>query len=407
VRRPVCAKRRRGDPSPQATVKPAGRHDVRMIATPDPDLPRTLADFAAVAQTRLSPDAFGYYSGGAGDELTLSDNVAAWSRIALRPRVLVDVSTRDCGVLLLGRPRPHPLIVAPTAFQKHAHPEGEVATARAAAQAGAIFCLSTIAHTGVAELAAGAPDADRWLQLYVFRDRGVSRDMVAAAADNGFEAIVITVDLPVWGARDRDIRSGFVAADASAVPSADAAAAAGAMTPADFAGLIDPSLTWDDIEAFAAESELPVLVKGVLSAEDARHAADAGAAGVVVSNHGGRQLDTVLSGADALPGVVDAVGGDVDVLVDGGIRRGTDIVKALAYGARAVMVGRPVLWGLATAGTAGAHAVLDILLRELDVALALVGIPNARDLDRSVLQPAPWVDVADRRPFHDPGHDRA
>lgn len=362
-----------------------------MTELPGHELPLTLADFAAVAEQRLPPSAFGYYVGGAGDEVTVRDNVAAWSRTALRPRVLVDVSHRDPGVTLLGRPRPHPLLVAPTAFQKHAHPEGEAASARAAAQTGTIFCLSTIAHTGIAELAAGAPDATKWLQLYVFRDRAVSRDMVAAAVDNGFEALVITVDLPVWGARDRDLRSGFVAADASAVPSADAAAATGPMSPADFARLVDPSLTWDDIERFAAESELPVLVKGVLTPEDARSAVAAGVAGVVVSNHGGRQLDTVLSGADALPAVVDAVAAEVDVLVDGGIRRGTDIVKALAYGARAVLVGRPVLWGLAAGGTLGAQAVLEILLNEFDTALALVGVPRAADLDRSVLQPAPWA----------------
>lgn len=365
-----------------------------MIEPPDPSgagLPLTLADFAAVAEQRLSPGAFGYYAGGAGDELTLADNVAAWSRIALRPRVLVDVANRDLGITLLGRHRPHPLIVAPMAFQKHADPLGEVALARAAAATDAVYTLSTAAHTSVAELAAAAPEATRWFQLYVFRDRGVSRALVDAAVAGGFEALVVTVDLPVIGPRDRDLSTGFIASDASGVPSANAADATGALSPADFAALIDPSLTWDDVEQFADQSALPVLVKGVLTPEDARSAVAAGAAGVVVSNHGGRQLDTVLSGADALPAVVDAVGDEIDVLVDGGIQRGTDIIKALAYGARAVMVGRPVLWGLAAAGETGARAVLEILLRELDVALALVGVPRAIDLDRSVVQPAPWA----------------
>jgi 4-hydroxymandelate oxidase len=370
---------------------PSGRDDVRMIEPPYQGLPLTLADFAAVAEQRLAPGAFAYYAGGAGDEVTVRDNMAAWNRTALRPRVLVDVSHRDPGVTLLGRPRPHPLVVAPLAFQKHADPLGEVATARAAAAVGAVFTLSTAAHTSVTELAATVPEATRWFQLYVLRDRGVSRALVDAAVEGGYEALVVTVDLPVIGPRDRDLRSGFVAADASAVPSADAVDAVGAMRPADFADLVDPSLTWDDIEQFADQSALPTVVKGVLTPEDARHAVAAGAAGVVVSNHGGRQLDTVLSGADALPAVVDAVGDEVDVLVDGGIRRGTDIVKALAYGARAVMVGRPVLWGLAAGGTLGAQAVLEILLAELDVTLALVGVPRAADLDRSTVQPAPWA----------------
>ncbi len=262
--------------------------------------------------------------------------------------------------------------------------------AQAAARTESVMCLSTLATTAPEVLAEAVPECARWFQLYVFRDRGVTRELVAQAVEHGYEALVLTVDLPVMGLRERDLRSGVNAA-ALEVSSASAAGAAGAMTPADFAGLIDSDLNWRDIERFAAETPLPIVVKGILTAEDARLAAQSGARAVVVSNHGGRQLDTVLSGADALPAVVNAVGDQLDVLVDGGIRRGTDVLKAVALGARAVMIGRPVLWGLATDGANGAARVLEILLAELDSALALSGAGRAGDLDPSFVTPAPWV----------------
>jgi isopentenyl diphosphate isomerase/L-lactate dehydrogenase-like FMN-dependent dehydrogenase len=350
----------------------------------------TLADYERAAEERMELGPHGYYAGGAADEHTLQDNVAAWRRLAIRPRMLVGVGERDPGVTVLGRRLPHPLIVAPMAFQLLAHPEGEIATARGAAAAGATFCLSTLATTGVSGLAEAVPEASRWFQLYVFRDRGVSRELVAQAADNGYEAIVVTCDVPVLGVRERDLRSGMLAATVEAVASAVAAGAEGVMTPADFAALIDPNLSWSDVEQFAAESPLPVIVKGLLTPEDARLAAEVGARGIVVSNHGGRQLDTVLAGADALPPIVDEVGDSVDVLVDGGIRRGSDVLKALALGARAVMVGRPLLWGAVVDGADGARRILEILLNEFDVALALTGAPRASSLDRSFVTPAPW-----------------
>ncbi len=350
----------------------------------------SLADYERAAESRMDPGALGYGAGGATDEITLADNPEAWRRLALRPRMLVGVGTRDPGITLLGVRRPHPLLTAPVAFQRLAHPEGEIATARAAAATGTIMCLSTLATTGVAQLAQEVPEASRWFQLYVFSDRGVSRELVAQAADHGYEALVVTVDLPVFGRRERDLRTGVQSA-AKLVQSAQAAGATGAMTPADFAELVDPDLTWSDIETFAAESSLPVIVKGILRAEDARLAAEHGVRGLVVSNHGGRQLDTVLSGADALPPIVEAVGDRLEVIVDGGIRRGTDVLKALALGARAVMVGRPLLWGLAVDGASGAARVLQILLDEFDNALALAGAPRATDLDPSFVTPAPWV----------------
>jgi 4-hydroxymandelate oxidase len=312
--------------------------------------------------------------------LTLEDNVQAWQRIAIRPRVLVDVSERDPSTTLLGRPRPHPVMVAPTAYHRLAHPDGEEATARGAAAADAIFCLSSLATAGPAEVAAAAPDATRWFQLYVFRDRAVSRDLVQAATENGYEAIVITVDLPVLGIRERDVRSQYVIPDALTAASPGTTDRMEPLSLLQIGELIDPTLTWSDVEEFASGCDLPVLVKGVLTPEDARLAAEHGAAAVVVSNHGGRQLDTVVAGADALPAVVEAVGDRMDVIVDGGVRRGTDVLKALALGARAVMVGRPVIWGLATDGEGGVRSVLGLILAEFDAALALSGVPRASAL---------------------------
>ena len=363
----------------------------RALASRRLELPRTISDFERRAAEVLPPGPHGYYAGGAGEEITLRDNVAAWQRLALRPRVGVDCSERDPSTTVLGRQHSHPVIVAPTAFHALATPEGEAATARGAAATDTPFCLSSLSTTGVAELAARAPATRRWFQIYVFKDRAVTEEMVAAAVDHGYEALVLTVDLPVFGTRERDMRSGFAVEHATAVPNLAAAGAQGSLSLRDVGALLDPGLTWDDVGRFAADSPLPVLVKGVLTPEDARRAVDSGAAGIVVSNHGGRQLDTVLSGADALQAVVDETGYELDVLVDGGIRRGTDVIKALALGACAVLVGRPVLWGLAVGGEEGVRRVLELLLAELDTALALAGAPRAAELDRSWIQPGPWA----------------
>ncbi len=333
----------------------------------------------------LGDGAHGYFAGGAGDEITLRDNDASWSRIALRPRMLVDVGERDPAVSLLGRDLPHPLVVAPMAYQKHAHVDGESAMARAAAATDSTFVLSSQTTTSIPDVASAAPDARRWFQLYVFRDRQVSLDLVAQAREHGYEALVITVDFPVAGWRERDKRTGFRVEHPVAInPGGEP------MTTEELFAQHDPTLTWDDLAEFADAAGMPILVKGILRPDDAERAVDAGAAGIIVSNHGGRQLDTVLSGADALPPIVDAVGDRVDLLVDGGIRRGWDVAKALALGANAVLVGRPLLWGLAREGQAGVEAVLGQLLAELDGSLALLGCPRARDLDRSYVTAAPW-----------------
>jgi 4-hydroxymandelate oxidase len=345
------------------------------------ELPETLADFERLAAERLDAGPHGYFAGGAADELTMRASEEAWRRIQIRPRVLVDVSERDPSTTLLGERRPHPLIVAPMAFHRLVHPEAEPETARGAAATATPFCLSTLATTSPADLAAAVPDVPRWFQLYVFKDRGVTSGLVEAAADSGFEALVVTVDLPVQGRRERDLRNAF-RIDAS-VPSVGGRS--GLSLP-EMVEQFDASLTWDDLGRLADESRLPVIVKGVLTPEDARRAVAAGAAGVVVSNHGGRQLDTVAAGAEALPDVAEEVGDEVDLIVDGGIRRGTDVLKAMALGARAVMVGRPAIWGLAVGGAEGVRRVLEVLLAELDVALALTGTPVAAELDATSVQ---------------------
>jgi 4-hydroxymandelate oxidase len=349
----------------------------------------SLADYERAAEQTLGVGAHSYLAGGAGDELTLRENLAAWGRYALRPRMLVGVAERDPSVQLLGRRRPHPILIAPTAFQRLAHPEGELATARAAAATNTVMCLSTLATSSPEAVAQAVPDAPRWFQLYVFKDRGVSRDLVQRASAAGYEVLVVTVDLPLFGIRERELRSPVRSGAAEQV--ASAAGASGEMTPDAFGALIDPDLRWSDIAGFAQESPLPVVVKGILTAEDAVLAVEHGAAGVIVSNHGGRQLDSVLSGADALPEVVAAVGDRADVLVDGGIRRGTDVVKALALGARAVLVGRPVVSGLAVGGAEGVRRVVEILLGEFDNALALIGAPRAAELDSRFITSAPWA----------------
>ncbi len=340
-----------------------------------------LADYERRARDALEPDAFGYFAGGAGDERTLGDNVAAFARWRLRPRVLVDVGAVSPAATILGRAVSMPVLVAPTAFLRLAHPDGEPGVARAAAAAGTIYCLSTLATAGPEEVAAAAPGGARWFQLYCFRDRGITRALVDQAVDAGFEALVLTVDMPFLGRRERDLRSGFAVPAATPVPAFAAAAGGGrTATLAEMVALFDPTLTWRDLEELAASSPLPVVVKGILAGADARLAVAHGAAAVAVSNHGGRQLDGALAALDALPAVAAAVAGQVPVLLDGGVRRGTDVVTALALGARAVLVGRPVVWGLAAGGEAGALDVLELLGEEVRLALALLGCATPADV---------------------------
>ena len=344
--------------------------------------PVNVWDYEALAAERLEPGAHGYYAGGAGDELTLRDNVEAFRRLQLRPRMLVDVAACTTATTVLGHEISMPLLVAPVALQRVADPDGEVAMARAAKAAGTIMCLSTIATASPAEVAeVGGP---RWFQLYVFRDEGVMRELIAQARESGYTALLLTVDAPVRGNRERDLRTGFAFAPDIQV----ASMGRGGVTPKDIFDMVTPSLTWRDLERISAEAGLPLLVKGILTAEDAILSVEHGAAGVVVSNHGGRQLDGVSATIEALPEVVEAVAGRVEVLVDGGIRRGTDVVKALALGAQAVLAGRAPLWGLAVDGEAGARHVLELLREEILTALQLVGATSPADVTRTHVQRA-------------------
>ncbi len=337
--------------------------------------PVCIADFERLAEEKLEPGAFGYFAGGAGDERALQENVEAWRRLRLRPRVLVDVEHVSAATTVLGTAVSMPVLVAPTAIQRLAHPDGEPGMARAAAATGTIMCLSTLATATPAEVAAAAPGSPRWFQLYVFRDRGVTSALVEQAAEHGYGAIVLTVDAPRLGRRERDFRTGFRVPPEIVVPSLAAIGEWAGATPLELLGAIDPSLTWADIDAVRG-SGLPLVLKGIQTAEDAELAVEHGADAIVVSNHGGRQLDAVAPTADLLPEVVHAVAGRIEVYVDGGVRRGSDVVKALALGARAVLVGRPALWGLACGGESGARRVLDLLRDEVELALALCGCPS-------------------------------
>jgi isopentenyl diphosphate isomerase/L-lactate dehydrogenase-like FMN-dependent dehydrogenase len=368
---------------------PPGR--IRFSILPDvPDIeglpvePCNVADYERLARESLSEGAYGYFAGGAGDERTLLENVEAYGRWRLRPRALVDVSEATTRTSVLGAEVSMPLLVAPVAFQRMAHPDGEPGMARAAAAAGTIMVLSTLATATPAEVAAAAPGAPRWFQLYCFRDSGVTHALIDQAEAAGFDAIALTVDAPRLGRRERDLRTGFVIPADVTVPSfAAAAGKATAGTPADMFSLMDPSMGWDDFEELASGSSLPVVVKGILTGEDAALACEHGAAGVIVSNHGGRQLDGATATIEALPEVIDAVEGRLEVLVDGGIRRGADVVKALALGARAVLAGRAPLWGLAARGEPGAREVLELLREEIELAQVLVGCASPQALGRS------------------------
>ena len=354
--------------------------------------PINVDDYERLAHERLEPGPLAYFAGGAGDERTLRDNVEAFTRWQLRPRTRVDVSDPDLGVEVLGTPASMPVFVAPVAVQRLAHPEGEEAMARAAAAAGTVMCLSTLASASPTDVAAAAPDGARWFQLYCFRDRGVTHALIEEAEEAGFGAILLTVDLPYGGRRERDLRAGFEVPPSVTLPAVAAAVGAGErMSVQEVFGIIDPSLTWKDVEAIASRTGLPILVKGLLTAEDAELAVEHGAAGVVVSNHGGRQLDGVPASIDALPEVAEAVGDRAAVLMDGGVRRGTDVVIALALGAQAVLAGRAPLWGLAAAGDAGAQRVLELLRDEVRLALCLCGCPTLADVTGDHVQRPPYI----------------
>ena len=343
----------------------------------------TLDDAERMAEEVVPPDAWSYIAGGAGDERTLRWNREAFSRCRLRYRVLVDVSAVTTETTVLGTPVSMPVLVAPMAFQAIAHEEGEVATARGAAAAGTLMCLSTVATSTPADVAAAAPDAPRWLQIYVFRDREVSDQVIEQALEAGFTALVLTADLPVYGMRHREARTGFAAPE-DTVPAIVAARARGGEREGHHSlGLLESGLQWDYVTELRERFAVPVVVKGLVTSEDARLACEHGASAVIVSNHGGRQLDGSIASLEALPDVVEAVDGRAEVYLDGGVRRGTDVLTALALGARAVLVGRPALYGLAFGGSKGVEQVLGILREEIENGLALLGCRSPEEVTRA------------------------
>jgi isopentenyl diphosphate isomerase/L-lactate dehydrogenase-like FMN-dependent dehydrogenase len=343
-------------------------------------------DFRAAAKALLPRAAWDYFDGGAGSERTLFENERAWGRHRLRPSVLADVGGATTATSVLGAPVELPVIVAPMAIQRMAHPDGEPGLARAASGAGAIFVLSTAASATPEEVAAAAPEARRWFQLDLHRDRDHSYRAIEAAVNAGYSAVVLTVDSPVPGIRRRDRRNGFVVPEDLPVPGIRRSAG-GPIAASEFYAINDPTATWADLDQLVAACPVPVLVKGIQTAEDARRAVAAGVAAIIVSNHGGRQLDGAAATAEVLPEVVCAVDGSVEVLVDGGLRSGSDVAVALALGATAVLVGRPLLWGLAVAGAAGAAAVLDLLQEELLTTIALLGCTSPSELGPRHVQP--------------------
>lgn len=331
-----------------------------------------LPDLEAEAKSKVDPAFYDYIAGGAEDEDTLDDNEAAWSRLRLRPKVLRDVRTIDPSTTVLGRRVASPVAVAPMAMQHRAHEGGPAATARGCAAAEALFCMGLFGAGSAREVAEVPGAAPKWLQVYVLADRERSVEAIARSAEQGYEAVVVTVDVARQGNRRRDARNRwqFLQADGNVEDPNE---------------LFDHALTFDDVAWLVERSPVPLVVKGVLRGDDAGACVDAGAAGVVVSNHGGRQLDGAIATADALADVVAGVGGRGEVYVDGGIRRGQHVVKALAMGARAVFVGRPAMWGLIVAGERGVEGVMRGFRDEVERAMALCGVRTVDEIDASLL----------------------
>jgi len=355
--------------------------------------PVNLFEFEELARKQIGKMAYDYYAAGANDEITLRENRLAYERIVIYPRMLRDVSKRSTATTAFKQQIQAPIIVAPMAFQRMAHPEGELAMIKAASEAGTIMILSTLSTYSIEEVAA-ASRGNLWFQLYVYRDREVTASLVRRAEEAGCKALVLTVDSPILGKRENDERNCFhlpenivaknlVPAGAECLPWIPGESGLSRY----IAALYDQSLSWKDVEWLRSITTLPILVKGILRADDAVLAVQHGASGIVVSNHGGRQLDTAPATINVLARVAEAVDGRAEIYVDGGVRRGTDVLKALALGARAVLIGRPVLWGLATNGAAGAQRVLEILREEFDLAMALSGCGSLSEIKQDLLSP--------------------
>jgi 4-hydroxymandelate oxidase len=351
-----------------------------------------VSDYARAARAKLPRDTSDYFEGGALDEVTLRENADGWTRLKLYYRVLAGVATRDLNTTVLGQSVSMPILVGPTAFHRLACEAGEIATARAAKAAGTLFVLSSLSNTAMESVFAQAA-SPRWFQLYIYKDRTITRELVQRAEAAGAEAIVLTVDAPGLGTRERDARNSFRLPDGLVVENL-APLGKGNFPEVQGSGLaayvrtnFKEDLGFDDLDWLCRSTRLPVVVKGVCRGDDARRAAELGARALVVSNHGGRQLDTAPATCEALPHVVEAAGDLCEIYVDGGIRRGSDVLKAVALGARAALVGRPVLWGLSVAGEEGVLQVLEILRRELDEAMLLCGCSKLNTIDGTLLRP--------------------
>lgn len=361
-----------------------GPPPVAGVLTPD--------EFELLAPPYLSEMALDYIRGGAGDEHTLAANRAAFNRIQLWPRVLRDVSSIDTSLTLFGQPHKFPILLAPTGYHKLFHPQGELATAEGAAQAGVTFVASSFATVSFADTSRHSP-CPLWFQLYVQPDRAITRDIVQTVVEAGCRALCLTVDIPVNGPRDRELRSRFTLpsglerANLRALGPAIASAAHRPQGRDFYNPVRAPDVTWRDVEWLRALSPVPLLIKGVLHPDDARAAVDCGCDGIVVSNHGGRSLDTVPPAIEVLPLIAEATAGSLPLLVDGGVRRGIDVFKALALGAKAVMIGRPYLYALAVGGAAGVARVVEILHTELQMTMGLAGCASLTSIDRSFLYP--------------------
>jgi len=350
----------------------------------------SLSDFESLARERIPRVAFEYISGGAADEITLRWNRESFDRIRLRPQILVDVSKLDTRLTLFGQELPFPILLAPTAYHRLVHPEGELATVKGAGAAGATLIASMLATTTIEEMAKAATQP-LWFQTYILKDRGFTRDLVQRAESAGCKALCVTVDSPVVGVRNRDQRAKF-----SLPPEMERANLKGLMRPGGnlrppegdiYTPILDASLTWKEIDWLRSFARTPVLLKGVLNPDDADRAVKAGASGIIVSNHGARNLDTVPATIDVLSEVVEKVAGRIPILMDSGVRRGTDVLKALALGATAVLIGRPYLYGLGVAGSEGVRRIVNILQTEFRIAMALSGRASLQSIDRSALWP--------------------
>jgi len=340
-----------------------------------------LGDLESLARAKLGRATFDYFAGGADDEETLGYNRSAWRRWLLHYRVLAGVGQRDTSTTVLGQRLAFPAVVAPMAFQRLAHEDGELGTVRASASKGTVTVLSMGASIQVEDAVAAAGGA-LWFQLYLMRDRTVTRDLVGRVEAAGARALVLTVDAPVFGRRRRDQQNAFELPPGTRVP------AIGDVSWAEFAQMLDPTLSWPDLAWLRSITKLPIVVKGIVRPDDARLAVQHGAAGIVVSNHGGRQLDGSPATADVLPDVAAAIAGAAELLVDGGIRSGADVVRAIALGARAVMIGRPILWALAIDGQRGVESALTVLADEIDRSLALCGCPDISSVTADLVKRA-------------------